>query len=98
MLCSAEINILKLPHAVRQSFQSIFPHILGGTMATCQTCCHLPGKMLNSAAKCADRARIAVWIFHRKHITKHRRRHAALLALTYSPGEQTLCNAEGGEG
>jgi hypothetical protein len=40
---------------------------------------------------------IAVWIFHRKIITKHRRRHAALLALTYSPGEQTLRNAEGGE-
>jgi hypothetical protein len=27
-------------------------------MATSQTCCHLPGKMLNSAAECADRARI----------------------------------------
>jgi hypothetical protein len=27
-------------------------------MATCLTCCHLPGEMLNSAAKCADRARI----------------------------------------
>jgi flagellar biosynthesis/type III secretory pathway M-ring protein FliF/YscJ len=40
---------------------------------------------------------IAVWIFHRKRITKHRRRNAASLALTYSPGEQTLCNAEGGE-
>jgi hypothetical protein len=40
---------------------------------------------------------IAVWILHRKRITKHRRRHAALLALTYSPGEQTLRNAEGGE-
>jgi flagellar biosynthesis/type III secretory pathway M-ring protein FliF/YscJ len=40
---------------------------------------------------------IAVWIFHRKRITKHRRRHAALLALTYSSGEQTLRNAEGGE-
>jgi flagellar biosynthesis/type III secretory pathway M-ring protein FliF/YscJ len=40
---------------------------------------------------------IAVWIFHRKGITKHRRRHAALLALTYSSGEQTLRNAEGGE-
>jgi hypothetical protein len=24
---------------------------------------------------------ITVWIFHRKQITKHRRRHAALLAL-----------------
>jgi hypothetical protein len=40
---------------------------------------------------------IAIWIFHRKLITKHRRRHAALLALTYAPGEQTLPNAEGGE-
>jgi hypothetical protein len=40
---------------------------------------------------------ITVWIFHCKRITKHRRRHAALLALTYSPGEQTLRNAEGGE-
>jgi hypothetical protein len=40
---------------------------------------------------------IAVWIFHHKHITKHRRRHAALLALTYFPGEQTLRNTEGGE-
>jgi flagellar biosynthesis/type III secretory pathway M-ring protein FliF/YscJ len=40
---------------------------------------------------------IVVWIFHRKRITKHRRPHAALLALTYSPGEQTLRNAEGGE-
>jgi hypothetical protein len=40
---------------------------------------------------------IAVWIFYRKRITKHRRWHATLLACTYSPGEQTLCNAEGGE-
>jgi hypothetical protein len=40
---------------------------------------------------------IAVWIFHRKRITKHKRQHAALLALTYSPGEQTLRHAEGGE-
>jgi flagellar biosynthesis/type III secretory pathway M-ring protein FliF/YscJ len=39
----------------------------------------------------------AVWIFYRKRITKHRRQHAALQALTYSPGEQTLRNAEGGE-
>jgi hypothetical protein len=29
---------------------------------------------------------IAVWIYHPKRITKHRRRHAALLAVTYSPG------------
>jgi hypothetical protein len=27
-------------------------------MATSQTCCHLPGKMINSAAECADRAQI----------------------------------------
>jgi hypothetical protein len=50
--------ILKFPHAVWQSFLSIFPRLSGGTMATSQTCCHLPGKMLNSAAECADRARI----------------------------------------
>jgi hypothetical protein len=43
---------------VWQSFLSIFPHLSGGTMATSQTCCHLPGEMLNSAAECADRARI----------------------------------------
>jgi flagellar biosynthesis/type III secretory pathway M-ring protein FliF/YscJ len=40
---------------------------------------------------------IAVWIFHRKRITKHRRRHAALLALTYSPGEQTLLTLKEGK-
>jgi hypothetical protein len=45
---------------VWQSFLSIFPDLLGGTMATSQTCCHLPGKMLNSAAECADRARIYI--------------------------------------
>jgi hypothetical protein len=27
-------------------------------MATSQMCCHLPGEILNSAAECADRARI----------------------------------------
>jgi hypothetical protein len=27
-------------------------------MATSQTCCHLPGEILNSDAECADRARI----------------------------------------
>jgi hypothetical protein len=43
---------------VWQSFLSIFPHLLGGTMATSQRCCHLPGEMLNSAAECADRAQI----------------------------------------
>jgi hypothetical protein len=36
------------------------PHLSGGTMATSQTCCHLPGEMLNSAAECADRARMSV--------------------------------------
>jgi hypothetical protein len=39
----------------------------------------------------------AVWIFHRKKLTKHRRWHAALLALTYSPEEQTFRHAEGGD-
>jgi hypothetical protein len=51
-------KVKKFPHAVWQSFLSISPHILGGTMATSQRCCHLPGEMLNSAAECADRARI----------------------------------------
>jgi hypothetical protein len=46
---------------VWESFLSISPHLLGGTMSTSQTCCHLPGEILNSAAECADRARIAVW-------------------------------------
>jgi hypothetical protein len=53
-----KINVLKFPYAVWQSFLSISPHLSGGSMATSQTCCHLPGKMLNSAAECADRARI----------------------------------------
>jgi hypothetical protein len=57
-MCHEEINVLKLPHAVWQSFMSIFPHLSGGTMATRQTCCHLLGELLNSAAECADRARI----------------------------------------
>jgi hypothetical protein len=30
----------------------------GGTMATCEGCCHLTGAMLNLAAETADRARI----------------------------------------
>jgi hypothetical protein len=30
-------------------------------MATSQTCCHLPGEMLDSAAEGADRARIGVY-------------------------------------
>jgi hypothetical protein len=50
--------VKKFPHAVWQSFLSIFPHISGGTMTTSQMCCHLPGEMLNSAAECADRALI----------------------------------------
>jgi hypothetical protein len=29
-------------------------------MATSQRCCHLPDEMLNSAAECADRARIDI--------------------------------------
>jgi hypothetical protein len=29
-------------------------------MATSQTCCHLPGELLNTAAECADRARIVM--------------------------------------
>jgi hypothetical protein len=57
-MCNEEINVLKLPHAVWQSFLSIFPHLSGGTMATSQTCCHLSGELLNSAAECADRDRI----------------------------------------
>jgi hypothetical protein len=53
-----EINVLKFPHAVWQSFLSIFHHLSGRTMAISQTCRHLQGEMLNSAAECADRARI----------------------------------------
>jgi hypothetical protein len=45
---------------VWQSFLSVFPHLSGGTTATSQTCCHLPGEPLNSAAECADRARIGI--------------------------------------
>jgi hypothetical protein len=56
---------------VWQSFLSIFPHLLGGTMATSQRCCHLPGEMLNSAAKCADRARIRVQIRVRFRVRFH---------------------------
>jgi hypothetical protein len=36
---------------VWQSFLSISPHLSGGTMASSQTCCHLPGELLNSAAE-----------------------------------------------
>jgi hypothetical protein len=43
-----------------QSFLSILPHLSGGTMVTSQTCCHLPGELLNSAAECADRARMGM--------------------------------------
>jgi hypothetical protein len=48
---------------VWQSFLSISPHLSGETIATSQTCCHLSGKMLNSAAECADRARIVIGEF-----------------------------------
>jgi hypothetical protein len=43
---------------VWQSFLSLFLHLSVETMATSQTCCPLPGKMLNSAAEYADRALI----------------------------------------
>jgi hypothetical protein len=55
---SEDIDVLNFPHAVSQSFLFVFPYISEGTMATGQTCCHLPGEMLNLAAKAADRARI----------------------------------------
>jgi hypothetical protein len=45
---------------VWQSFLCIFPNLSVGTMATSHTCCHLPDEMLNSAAECADRARISL--------------------------------------
>jgi hypothetical protein len=54
---SEEIYVLKCPHAGSQSFLSVFPDLSVGTMATCLKCCHLPGEMLNLAAKAADRAR-----------------------------------------
>jgi hypothetical protein len=38
-------------------------------MATSQTCCHLPGEMLNSAADCADRARICVLVTLLSYLT-----------------------------
>jgi hypothetical protein len=47
-----------LSGVVKKSFLSIFPHLSGETMATSQTCCHLPGELSNSVAECADRARI----------------------------------------
>jgi hypothetical protein len=40
---------------------------------------------------------IAVWIFHRKCITKHRSWHAALLALTYSPGDRPSATLKEGK-
>jgi hypothetical protein len=50
-------------------------------MATSQTCCHLPGKLLNSAAECADRARIYIRgqfiqeIYSVRHEIAHRIAH-----------------------
>jgi hypothetical protein len=38
----------------------IFLHLSEGTMVTSQTCCHLPGKILNLAAGCADKAQIGI--------------------------------------
>jgi hypothetical protein len=43
---------------VSQSFLSVFSYLSEGMMATGKKCCHLPGEMLNLAAKAADRARI----------------------------------------
>jgi hypothetical protein len=58
LLCSEEINVEKFSHAVWQSYLFVFPHLSVGTMATSQMCCHLTDKKLESAAECADRARI----------------------------------------
>jgi hypothetical protein len=52
--------VLRFPHAVSQSFPSVFPLLSVGTMATCKGSCHLTGAMLNLAAEAADRARICV--------------------------------------
>jgi hypothetical protein len=61
LLCYIEeIYVLRFPHAVSQSFPSVFPLLSVGTMATCEGCCHLTGAMLNLAAEAADRARIVV--------------------------------------
>jgi hypothetical protein len=59
--CSEEIDVWKFPYAVSLPFKSIF-HLLSvaGAMATDQMAVHLPGEMLNLAAKAADRARI--WV------------------------------------
>jgi hypothetical protein len=54
----SEIDDVKFPYAVSQSFMSVFLHLSLRTMATGQKCCHLPGKMLNFTAKAADRAQI----------------------------------------
>jgi hypothetical protein len=64
---------------VCQSFLSISPHLLGGTMAKSQTCCHLPGEMLNSAAECADRARIGIRFFICHPSTHFRKERKKLL-------------------
>jgi hypothetical protein len=46
------------PMLCGRHFGPFYPHLSGGTMASSETCCHLPGKILNSAAEWADRARI----------------------------------------
>jgi hypothetical protein len=48
---------------VSRSFPSVFPLLSGGTMTTCEGCCHLTGAMLNLAAEAADRARILLLIY-----------------------------------
>jgi hypothetical protein len=53
-----KLTSLSSPMLCGNHFSPFSPHLLGGTMATSQVCCHLPSKMLNSAAKCSDRARI----------------------------------------
>jgi hypothetical protein len=40
-------------------------------MATSQTCCHLPGELLNSAAECADRAQIRAYFIQIWYLSNH---------------------------
>jgi hypothetical protein len=58
---SVEKVVLTFLHAESQSFLFVFPYLSVGTMSTGHTCCHLPGEMLNLAAKAADRARIKIF-------------------------------------
>jgi hypothetical protein len=57
-------------------------------MATSQMCCHLPGKMLNLAAECADRARIATLACLQKS-----RGQILQLSLAYRKEEAKYCNS-----